>query len=315
MCPNWCHDKIAVSKVASAATVNAGQTVTFTITLTTQPFPIDGVVLTDVLPAGINGNWTVGGADAVAAGCAGNYAPGSTLTCNFGTLGDFGVIATKTVTVSGQTSAANCPIINNTAHVDVAASEGETLLANNTSTASVNVICATATATKTPVPPTATPTKTPTPLSPPTARIVPTGTTCQQFLNGTATDLNAIGYNLRTTGRIGNVFPGVGFYFVSLPGAGTYTISQSDNGSTPAFGVQSVQVTFTNCDVDHSVTPSISGGGATVTVSGPRVVRLVFDPNTVVGTLNPAPQPTIVYTYTTSGVGNSTDTINLTRNN
>ena len=117
----------------------------------------------------------------------------------------------------------------------------------------------------------------------------------------------------RSNGNIGNVAPGVGFYFVSLPGAGTYTISQSDNGTTPAFGVQSVQVTFTNCDVDQSVTPTISNGGATITVAGPRVVRLVFDPNTVVGTLNPAPQPTIVYTYTTSGVANSTDTINLTR--
>src|SRR6187551_2217961 len=63
------HDKVSVQKQANAATLNAGDTVTFTISVTTQPFPIDGVVLTDTLPTGITGNWTVSGADAVAAGC------------------------------------------------------------------------------------------------------------------------------------------------------------------------------------------------------------------------------------------------------
>jgi len=323
------HDKVSVQKQANAATLNAGDTVTFTITVTTQPFPINGVVLTDTLPTGITGNWTVSGADAVAAGCAGAYAPGATLTCNFGNLGDFGVSVTKTVTVSGQTSAANCPTIRNTAHVDAAASEEETLLANNTSSASVNVLCATSTPTKTPVPPSATPTKTPVPPSatptrtpvppsptptPPTSQIVPTGTTCQQFLAGTAPNLNGITYNVSGT-QIHNVQPGVGFYFVSLPGAGTYTISQSDNGNTPAFSTKSVQVTFTSCDVDHAATVSnTSGGGATITVAGARVVRLVFDPSSVVGTNNASPQPTITYTYVTSSVAGSTDTVGLTRN-
>jgi hypothetical protein len=143
---------------------------------------------------------------------------------------------------------------------------------------------------------------------------VPTGTTCQQFLSGTAPNLNAIGYNLQGT-VIHNTQPGVGFYFVSLPGAGTYTITQSDNGNTPAFETKSVQVTFTNCDRDHGATISnTASGGATVTVGGARVVRLVFDPTSVEGTNNPAPQPTIVYQYSTSGVAGSLDTINLTRN-
>jgi uncharacterized repeat protein (TIGR01451 family) len=291
-------DKVSVRKVAAQDPINAGQTATFTITVTTQPFPIDGVVLTDVLPTGLT--WTVSGADAVAAGCAGTYAGGSTLVCNFGNLGDFGVVVTKTVTVSGQTTVANCGVINNRAHVDAAASEGETDLSNNDSSASITVLCQ----------------ATPTPTPPPSAKITPTGTTCQQFRDGTAADLNAILYNVRDSGSIGNVAPGIGFYFVALPGAGTYTISQSDNGNTPAFGVQSVQVYFgANCDRDHAASVSgTSGGGATISVSGARIVRLAFDPNTVVGTANPAPQPTIVYQYTTSGVAGSTDTINLTRN-
>lgn len=296
-------DKVAVTKVAAQGTVNAGDTITFTITVTTQPFPIDGVVLSDVLPVGIT--WTVSGADAVAAGCAGVYAGGSTLTCNFGTLGDFGVAVTKTVTVSGQASTANCPIVNNTARVQAAASEEETLLANNTSSASVNVVCR-ATPTATPVPPSPTPT-------PPSARIVPTGTTCEQFRNGTASDLNAILYGVRSSGNIGNVAPGIGFYFVSLPGTGSYTITQSDNGTTLAFGVQSVQIYFAGtCTRDSAAEATIStvGASTSMTVTGAHIVRLAFDPNTVVGSAAPSPS-TVTYQYTTIGAPSSTDTISL----
>jgi len=130
------HDKIAVQKVAVKTNLNEGSAAAFTITLTTQPFPIDGVVLTDVLPPG--GPWTVSGPDAAACTIGGSPL---TLTCDYGTLGDFGVIATKTITVSAPTSNPNCDTLTNTAHVDVATSEGETLLANNTSTATINVRC------------------------------------------------------------------------------------------------------------------------------------------------------------------------------
>src|SRR5437879_13540098 len=43
------HDKAAISKVRVAGTVNAGDVVTFKITITTQPLQIDGVGITDVL--------------------------------------------------------------------------------------------------------------------------------------------------------------------------------------------------------------------------------------------------------------------------
>src|SRR5688500_6968053 len=70
-------DKVKVTKVADASAIDAGDVASFTIVVTTDAFPIDDVVLTDVLPAGLT--WTVRGADAVAAGCAGVYAGGSTL--------------------------------------------------------------------------------------------------------------------------------------------------------------------------------------------------------------------------------------------
>ncbi|HEY3059317.1 MAG TPA: hypothetical protein VGL99_10120 [Chloroflexota bacterium] len=130
------HDKIAVQKVALENNLGEGNVASFRITLTTQPFPIDGVVLTDVLPPG--GPWTVSGPDAGACTIGGTPL---TLTCNYGTLGDFGVVVTKTVTISGPTSDPNCGVLSNTAHVDVAASEEETLLANNDSTASISVRC------------------------------------------------------------------------------------------------------------------------------------------------------------------------------
>src|SRR5436309_2565962 len=103
------HDKIAVQKVAVHSNLNEGGVAAFTITLTTEPFPIDGVVLTDVLPPG--GPWTVSGPDAGACTIGGTPL---TLTCNYGTVGDFGVIATKTITISTPTSDPNCDTLTNT---------------------------------------------------------------------------------------------------------------------------------------------------------------------------------------------------------
>jgi hypothetical protein len=138
------HDKIAVLKLAlqgnkwvADASINEGDTATFKIVLTTQPFQIDGVVLTDVLPAGVN--WSVSGSDAGPCVIAGTPA---TLTCDFGTLGGPGIVVTKTIYISGATSNPACGLLTNTASVVVAASEGETLFANNVSTATITVNCA-----------------------------------------------------------------------------------------------------------------------------------------------------------------------------
>lgn len=136
------HDKISIVKLAiqgnrelSEATINEGDNAIFKIVITTQPWPIDGVVVSDQLPAGVN--WSVSGPDAGPCSISAT----NLLTCDFGTLGDFGVVATKTIFVSGATSDAACAGLVNTATVVVAASEGETLLANNTSTAKINVNC------------------------------------------------------------------------------------------------------------------------------------------------------------------------------
>lgn len=138
------HDKIAVVKLAlqgnrwvTDASIQEGDTASFRIVLTTQPFPIDGVVLTDVLPLGVT--WSVSGADS--GPCSISATTPQVLTCNFGTLGDFGVIVTKTIFVSGTTSNPSCGVLTNTARGVVAASEGEDLLSNNVSTATITVNC------------------------------------------------------------------------------------------------------------------------------------------------------------------------------
>jgi hypothetical protein len=137
------YDKIAILKLAQQgnrwvpdASIQEGDTAAFKIVVTTQPWPIDDVVVTDELPAGVN--WSLSGADSV--DCTISGTP-QTLTCNFGTIGDFGVIATKTIYVSGTTSNPSCGVLTNTARVTVAATEGETKLANNVSTATITVNC------------------------------------------------------------------------------------------------------------------------------------------------------------------------------
>jgi uncharacterized repeat protein (TIGR01451 family) len=269
---------VKVEKKAASANINAGDTASFTITVTSLgPLAANNVVLTDVLPSGLT--WTVSGADATAAGCAGTLAGGSTLTCNFGTLAGG---ATRTVTLSATTSTSNCGQINNTANVN-ASNDSDS--SNNSSSASMTVTC----------PP------------PPSAQFAPTQTTCQNFRDGTASSLSAINYHLKN-GVINNVSPGVAFYYVKLsaPAAGgTFTISvnQSDNGSTPAFGTQQVLVYSIDCNRYANVSTSTSNGNTTITVNGaaanqPFIVSVKVDPSPVVGSATPSPT-TVTYTYVT----------------
>jgi uncharacterized repeat protein (TIGR01451 family) len=79
--------------------LNAGDTATFTITLTNHgPGAAYDVTLSDQLPAG---TWTLGGANA--ASC--QISVSNLLTCDFGTVANG---ATRTITVSQVTDADDC---------------------------------------------------------------------------------------------------------------------------------------------------------------------------------------------------------------
>jgi uncharacterized protein DUF11 len=280
-------DKFMVTKTAVDASITAGENASFTIVATAISVGLSNTVenftLQDVLPPG---TWVVGGPDAAAC-----LITAGVLNCDFGDVPEG---QTRTITVTRVTTAADCgTTITNTATVnsDDLIHESGTDLLDNTSTDSITVTCA---------PP------------PPTAQITPTGTTCEQFRDGTSLDLNAILYGVRSNGRIGNVAPGIGFYFVRWSG-GTIHVVQSDDGSTPAFGISSVQAyAASGCERTRAI--SVSTSGSTTTVSGlgagDWILRLAFDPNTVVGSTAPTPA-TVTYQYTTVEVAGSTDTIAL----
>ncbi len=120
-----CPD-VSVVKTTTTPTIIAGATATYNVVVTANGTSNStNVVLTDTLPAFLS--WTVGGTDKASCSPASPVAGGTTLTCNFGTMAPQ---ATKSITLTATTSAANCPAINNTATVS---SDADTNSTNNTS--------------------------------------------------------------------------------------------------------------------------------------------------------------------------------------
>jgi uncharacterized repeat protein (TIGR01451 family) len=122
-CPN-----VTVLKTADQGTIDAGDTAAFTIVVTNEgPGTAHDVTLTDTLPAGIT--WSEDSTDcSITAGV---------MSCDFGDLADG---ATRTVHVTGETDAADCGVLSNTA---VVAASNETLVSigDNLSTAEITVDC------------------------------------------------------------------------------------------------------------------------------------------------------------------------------
>src|SRR5262249_13173689 len=136
----WEHVTIAprgdvkVVKTAANTPINAGDTATFNIVVTSLGPPTAfNVVLSHVLPTLPSGNtWRMSGTDAAPACNATQpftLAGGATLTCNFGNLA---VGATRTITLAYATTTADCQTVNNTATVSATNDDNS---ANNSSTA------------------------------------------------------------------------------------------------------------------------------------------------------------------------------------
>jgi uncharacterized repeat protein (TIGR01451 family) len=112
-------------------TISAGEVATFDITVTNLgPGTAFDVTLSDQLPAG---SWTLGGADAEDCSIDGT----NLLTCDFG---DLAADASRTITLSRETVAADCGEIPNTATVS-ASNEAEEDTDNNESSARITVDC------------------------------------------------------------------------------------------------------------------------------------------------------------------------------
>src|SRR5438093_1171057 len=133
------HPNLSVQKASTTPTISAGEQATYTITVTNNgPGDAANVTLTDTVPNSVAApGWTVGGANA--ASCAPNpVAGGALLTCNFGTVA---AGQSRTITLTATTTPANCPVINNSAHVaasnEAAAQQGN----NDVGPVPINVNC------------------------------------------------------------------------------------------------------------------------------------------------------------------------------
>jgi uncharacterized repeat protein (TIGR01451 family) len=98
---------LGVIKTAVAATISAGDTASFTIEVkNTGEGVAKDVTLTDTLPGGVSGPWTMNPDDSDCSIVAG------VLSCEFGDLDPGG---SRTVTVEAQTDFENCTVLDNTA--------------------------------------------------------------------------------------------------------------------------------------------------------------------------------------------------------
>ena len=112
-------------------TISAGQLATFDIAVTNLgPGTAFGVTLSDQLPAG---TWTLGGPDAAACSIDGS----NLLTCDFGDLANG---ASRTISLSRETTAEDCGELPNTATVS-ASNEAEADTDNNESSDTITVDC------------------------------------------------------------------------------------------------------------------------------------------------------------------------------
>ena len=142
-------------------------------------------------------------------------------------------------------------------------------------------------------------------------QITHTGTTCYDFIGGTAEDLTSVEYRTKS-GLINNSAPGVFFYYtkVTAPSPSfTVDIEQTvdQGGELYEFHVQNLsQIRFFNADCstpDASWTPSFVGGDSTVAVSGATagdvfVISVKYETGSIVGLAEPSPT-TVHYDFST----------------
>jgi len=101
------------------------------------------------------------------------------------------------------------------------------------------------------------------------SQITPTGTTCNQFTDGTAETLSTIQYSVKN-GLIGQVNPGVFFYWVQVDasaGSNTFTIDQAittNNFDSHFFGQASGSFAYDSGCTKINASISTAGGVTTI---------------------------------------------------
>jgi hypothetical protein len=151
-------------------------------------------------------------------------------------------------------------------------------------------------------------------------QIAPTATTCADFRDGNAGDLSQVLYSLNgaVPATINNVAPGVFFYYTHITStATTVSITQSDNGTTPAFEVQKGQAVVynaTSCNKSTACTVDSTDGQVSFscTAGSDVIIGVKYSTKSVVGSPEPTPT-TVTYTFTTvnGGIPVGSDTLDL----
>ena len=152
------------------------------------------------------------------------------------------------------------------------------------------------------------------------SQITPTGTTCSDFRGGTAATLSGVNYSVKN-GVIGNVNPGVFFYWVKVmvpAGNNTFTITQmiTTGNFGPFFAMANggSNVFDSNCNSLH---PTITQNGGTTTVqwnastAGTYFISIKYNASSITGQSAPTPGTTVHYDFLTTGVPGSTNGLDL----
>jgi hypothetical protein len=155
------------------------------------------------------------------------------------------------------------------------------------------------------------------------SQITPTGTTCNQFRNGTAETLPFLNYSV-SGGKIkNNVTPGVFFYWtaVTVPaGNNVFTVTETitTGNFTGTFNIASGSNVFnSNCNSTSNNMTQAANGTVTVSfnapVAGTYIISIKYDSKSIAGLT--APNPTTVhYNFATTGVAGSTSGLDLIKN-
>ncbi len=165
--------------------------------------------------------------------------------------------------------------------------------------------------------PTDTPTNTPVPVL---SQITPTGTTCSQFTSSTAATLSSLQYSVKS-GKIGQVNPGVFFYWVEVDanaGANTFLIVQSiTTGNFSHFfgqaaGTAVYDSTCTKVASNISTSNGVTNATFTAGSAGTYVIGIKYDATSVTGFAAPNPS-TVHYTFVENGFPSSAQGLNLVK--
>ena len=148
-------------------------------------------------------------------------------------------------------------------------------------------------------------------------QIAPTNTTCSDFTSGTAGNLTALCFGLKS-GTINNVAPGVFFYFTRVTSAvnGSFSVDivQTDSPAFAFFGImQNNQVSVFNatCGNYAASTFTITNGQVHVTINGASIgqvfiIQVKYDANSIKNE-NANPNTSIHYDFATFIGGTEVD--------